>query len=155
MKKLFISVTFALLILTPGISYAEVITVPVADGTCNNGASNAFWPLVQCGERCSVDGGQTFRQEPVCEFNDFVSTIGRITNFLIVIGVSASAIVFAWAGFLYLSAGGSPEQIKRATGIFTKVMIGFVIMLSAWLIVKFIQDTLVNPEIKNIEEFGG
>jgi len=77
-----------------------------------------------------------------CDFGDVVETTNKIINWIIAIAVSVSAIMFAYAGFLYMTAQGDLSQMKRGRDIFTNVVIGFAIMLSAWLIIKLIVTTL-------------
>lgn len=125
-------------VFTPHLSYAAM-------------PSNDWWPLVQCGVTNSPD--PTYQKE--CGFSDVIALIARIVRFLIIFGLSVAAIVFVWAGVLYITAGGNPEQINEAHKIFLKVLVGFILMLSAWLIVKFIQDTIINPEFQDLEEFTG
>ena len=71
-----------------------------------------------------------------CTFNSLVQLVDNIIDFIITISVSVSAIMFAYAGFLYLS--GNPGKIKQAHGIFKNVAIGLIFILGAWLIVKAI-----------------
>ena len=54
------------------------------------------------------------------------------------IGGSIAALVFAYAGFLILTAGGNESKMEKGRGMFMPVVWGFVWMLSAWLIVKLI-----------------
>ena len=79
---------------------------------------------------------------PDCNFNSFVELGNRIIKFFITIGASLGAIAFAWAGWLYVTSGGNPGAIEKAKGIFWKVILGFVLMLASWLIVKLILAAL-------------
>jgi hypothetical protein len=56
-----------------------------------------------------------------------------------------AVISFSYAGFLYLTSQGNPGQISKAHGIFKTTAIGFLIVLSAWLIVYAITGSLLNP----------
>jgi len=80
----------------------------------------------------------------ICTFGDIMPTISGIINWVIIIAVSISAIMFAYAGFLYMTAQGDLGQMKKGRDIFKNVVIGFVIMLSAWLIVTLVLNTLIN-----------
>ena len=82
-----------------------------------------------------------------CGFNDLITLIQNITNFLLILAVPVSAVLFAYAGFQYIFAAGDTGKIKKAHEIFWSVFIGLVFMASAWLIVKIIVDTL-DPEGK-------
>lgn len=60
----------------------------------------------------------------------------NIINFLVGLSVSVAAAMFAYAGFLYTTGHGNPTQIGRAHKIFQNVLIGFLIAISAWLVVQ-------------------
>lgn len=80
-----------------------------------------------------------------CEFKDVIIIVQRIINFLIYIGVVAATLAFAYAGYLYITAAGKVEAIKHAHSIFVKVIIGFALMLGAWLIVNAFESIFLNP----------
>lgn len=80
---------------------------------------------------------------PDCDFNSFILLIRRVIDFLILISVPLASISFAWAGFLLVSSGGSEDKKNKAKEIFSKTAIGFIIVLSAWLIVYFISIALL------------
>lgn len=94
--------------------------------------------LVPCGTQ-SVNGVVS---NP-CGWNDFMILITNITNYLIILGAGVSALAFGYAGFLMLTASGEMGKIEEARAIFKKVVIGFLIMLSAWLIVHTIESAFV------------
>lgn len=81
--------------------------------------------------------------QPECGFNDLMVLAKNVMNFLITVSIPLAAIAFAYAGYLMLTAAGSESQISHAREIFTKVLIGFVFVLSAWLIVWTITTTLL------------
>ena len=96
--------------------------------------------LVPCGTLTDADSGKIANP---CKFSDFLILANRIINLAILISAALAAIAFAYAGFLYTTAAGSMEQIKKAHEVFKNVAIGFIIVLSAWLIVYTIVQTLV------------
>ncbi len=74
-----------------------------------------------------------------CTFADAVNEVKVIINFLLFkIAAPLAAVMFAYAGFLYVTNGGNESKIKEAHEIFWNVFIGLVIALSAWLLVNFI-----------------
>lgn len=101
--------------------------------------------LVICGRDLNKDGMVKGPDEE-CDYSDIVWTIRVIIKYLLMVAGSLAAISFAYAGFLYLTAAGAEEKIKHAHEIFLKVAIGFVIILSAWLIVKTIERTLIDEQ---------
>jgi len=84
---------------------------------------------------CSDPGGCT----SVCALAELAQNILDIG---IYIAVFLSAVLFAWAGWLYLtSIGGS--QVSRAKEVFANVAIGLVIILASWLVIDVLMRTLV------------
>ena len=85
---------------------------------------------------------------PDCNFCNLMQLGENIKNFLILnLGAPAAALMFAYAGFLYMS--GNPGNIGKAKGIFINVLYGFVIMLSAYLVVDVVLTSLANDDVKN------
>lgn len=81
-----------------------------------------------------------------CDFGDIVVGINRIIQVVfIVLAVPLATILFAYAGFLYITAVGDEGKIKSAHRIFLNVLIGLVLMASAWLIISVIVTTLAKP----------
>ncbi len=81
-----------------------------------------------------------------CEFEHLISTIQKIIKYLIVIASVFAAVSFMYAGFLYLFSMGNPGKISQAHEIFKKVVIGYIIMLSAWLAVYALEKALLDDE---------
>lgn len=107
----------------------EVITPsPAGSGTntSNIPATPTYNGLVAC------DG-------PDCNFNTLIDTINRVINFLIFyIGFPIVAIVVAWAGVKLLTSGGSEKAKSEAKSMIFKVIIGLVVALLCWAIIKLI-----------------
>ena len=77
-------------------------------------------------------------KESPCDFKALIQLVQNIINFLVYMSAPVAAVAFAWAGVLYLTAAGDETKIGKAHTIFTDVLIGLGIVLSAWLIVKLI-----------------
>jgi hypothetical protein len=69
--------------------------------------------------------------------------IQNLINFAIFLGTMCAALLFMWAGFLYITNGGSTENISKAKRIFKAIVIGFVAILGGWLAVDTIMKALV------------
>jgi len=83
-----------------------------------------------------------------CGFDQFITLIQNIINFLTFnVAVPLVAIAFAWAGIIMLSAGGDTGKITQAKEIFGSVLIGFLITLSAWLIVSTLLGVLLGGNV--------
>lgn len=135
-------------LLTSALALAFLLTplFALAQNTPQDPSGN----LIPCGYR--DDTGKINE----CDFEDFMELIRRVINFLIVISVPLAAVSFAYAGFLYITAQGSPGQISKAHGIFKKTLIGFIFVLGAWLIVYTIinalLDTTSDPNINLLDD---
>jgi cytochrome bd-type quinol oxidase subunit 2 len=76
---------------------------------------------------------------PDCSLCDLAVLIQNIINFMVYLGVVGSALLFAYAGWLWLTSAERHEVRSQAKKVFTNVAIGLVIVLSGWIIV----DTLL------------
>jgi hypothetical protein len=78
-----------------------------------------------------------------CDFEDVVLLINNIITFLLfTIATPLVALILCYVGWLLITSGGSSEKSTKAKTIFTNVVIGYVIGLAAWLIVKWITTAL-------------
>jgi hypothetical protein len=81
-----------------------------------------------------------------CEFSDLVALAQNVIDFLIFkIAAPIAAVMFVYAGFLWVTNGGNESQISQAKGIFWAVFIGFVIALAAWLTINMIVNFFLDP----------
>lgn len=87
-----------------------------------------------------------------CNLGHFAILIGNILKFIIGITVLGSVLAFAWAGFLYLTNLGDETKVRKAHGIFTKVAVGLIITISAWLIVSTILSLLTGEDLKTKQQ---
>ena len=72
---------------------------------------------------------------PACQVCHVIELGQRIINFLVGIASFLAVGLFAYAGWLMLSAAGDTGKVSTAHGIFTNVVVGMVIVLAGWLIV--------------------
>ena len=73
--------------------------------------------------------------EPRCDFNQLMNMANILINFLLFkITLPIAAILFAYVGFLLLFQGESKRDTAKA--IAWNVVLGLIIALAAWLIVK-------------------
>ena len=95
--------------------------------------------LIVCDPVQTSPGGATGD----CTFSSIIGLANTVIKFLIILGTSVFSIMFMWAGFTYLTANGNTGKISKAHTYFLDAIIGFVIMLAAWLFVDFILTALV------------
>ena len=71
------------------------------------------------------------------------STLGAVINrvvgsFLIPIAAVILFIIFLWGGYEFVISQGSPEKIKSGRAKITAGIIGFVLLIAAYVIVKLL-----------------
>lgn len=95
----------------------------------------------------AADGPLIPNCSPNCGFYDLLRLVNNIINWIIMISFPIAAGVLAWAGFKYMTTGIS-DQKSEAKKMIQKVFLGFVFILSAWIIVGTITNTLLrDPNI--------
>jgi hypothetical protein len=106
-------------------------------GTGGNTSGGVTSALVQCG----VGGG--IANSTSCQACDLAKLVSNIINFLIGISIPLAAGLFAWAGILYFTSGADPKNFERAKGIFSNAFIGFLIVITAWLVINTLLQVLL------------
>jgi len=100
--------------------------------------------LIPCG--ISSTPGAMVDATQQCTFDDLIILAQNVINFLIFnIASPLAAVMFAYAGFLYVTNAGNESRVNEAKGIFWAVFWGFVIVLAAWLTVNMIVTFFLNP----------
>ena len=110
--------------------------------TQNNTLAGGFVTCGKVGANGLDSNGKTAAQS--CGFSDLINMINTIITYLIYIAMPLAAISFAYAGWLYLSAGDKPANISKAKTIFIDVGIGIFLVIASWLIFKLIETTFLN-----------
>lgn len=100
-----------------------------------------------CGIITNVDKDGKATEEKVisnpCDFADLMDLVNNVINFLLfVIATPLVAIILCYAGFLLLTSGGSSEKMTKVKSIFKNVIIGYIVALLAWLLIKTILVTV-------------
>lgn len=91
-----------------------------------------------------------------CNLCGMVTTAQNVINFAIVIAMPIAAVLFGWAGFLYMTSGIYSSQIATAHKIFKSAAIGFAVVLCGWLIVNtIINEVILKHNSGYFSEVGG
>lgn len=69
--------------------------------------------------------------------------IKTILEGVLKIGIPIIALAIIYCGFLFVSARGNPEAIKKAKDALLYTLIGAAILLGAWAIALLIKDTVI------------
>jgi hypothetical protein len=73
-----------------------------------------------------------------------MDTVVKAISWLFFISIPVATALFAYAGVLYMK--GTPGDRTKANNIFTHVGIGFIMMITAWFVVRTAVDWFVKPE---------
>lgn len=98
--------------------------------------------IIPCGGYILDANGNKTGDQPPCDFDYLMKLVNNIINWIIVISAPIAAGVFAWAGILYMTTGVADKK-SEAKEMIQKVFIGFVVILSAWIIVGTIIKALL------------
>ena len=64
----------------------------------------------------------------------------KLLNLATTVGVAAAAFFLAWAGFLYMTAGGSPRRMESAKDAAFAAIGGLAVVLLAHTIANLVQS---------------
>ncbi|HUC88524.1 MAG TPA: pilin [Candidatus Paceibacterota bacterium] len=146
-KKIFILIVGCAIVLTPALSFSVAYAANPIVPDCNTGALINGKPLYDQNGKPLLDSKNQPVYEQVyknpCNFDSLMTLINNVINFLLITIVTPLvALILVYAGFLMIFSGGSSEKVTKAKSIIKNVVIGFVIALAAWLVVKTILVTL-------------
>jgi hypothetical protein len=135
MKAILIALTVVALA-GPSVAFAQGVVSPeTGAGTYDNTG----------GQRDSYTGnsGIVICQEN-CGWDDLIILVNRIVNWLVAFLSVIAVIVMVVAGFKMVTSGGNTSAWESAKSMFTNVVIGFILVLAAWLIVDTVLSLLTS-----------
>lgn len=118
LNKIAISaLVFSFFVLLPLISFAQ-------------GSLSA--PCIISGQVCNPINADTI--------NGFIK---QVLEGVLTIGIPIVALAIIYSGFLFVSARGKPEELKKAKDALLYTLIGAAILLGSWAIAQLISDTVL------------
>lgn len=73
----------------------------------------------------------------------------RVAGMVLFIGL-AVVLVIVYAGFMWMTAGGNEEQIKKAKKLMTNAILGLAVLVSAYIITYFIVSYFITGPDKKL-----
>ena len=118
----------------PVLSFAQnVIPTPVP--TPNPG-------LVPCTNTPDPDTG-IIPENAKCDFDQLMNLVNKVIHFILFdMVIPIAAIMFAYAGFELITSGGSTEKRGIAKKVFFNALLGFILAIAAFLIIRTILSIL-------------
>ncbi|MCA9351997.1 hypothetical protein KC866_01205 [Patescibacteria group bacterium] len=114
-----------------------IVTDPTRPSTSNNTVSGDVLENGIVPNDCGYNLGRKGNGR-ICGFADIIDLIGRIIEYIFILVIPIAALVFAYAGFLYLTSGGDTGKRQAAKRAMTNVIVGIIIVMAAWLVVRTI-----------------
>ena len=81
-----------------------------------------------------------------CNWCTFIQMFDRALDFLFKFLTLAAVMMVMYAGFQLVISQGNSGAMEKAKGFISNIIIGFVIMMSAWLIIDTVIKGLVDTE---------
>ena len=78
-----------------------------------------------------------------CKPSDLIFLIERIINFLLAWAWLVAIFYVMWAGYNMITAGGNSEAIDSAKTTFRNAIIGFFLIMGAYLLINWLVGLLV------------
>lgn len=113
----------AFFVSVPLLSYAQ------ADGDLGNAGEGDLTEVTKIENPISADS--------------LYELIKIILEGIVKIGVPIIALAIIYSGFLFVSARGKPEAIKKAKDALIYTIIGAAILLGSWALAQLISDTVL------------
>ena len=73
-----------------------------------------------------------------------IEMFNRLLEIAVQIGMAAAALFLAWAGFLYMTAGGSPRRMESAKDAAFAAVGGLAVVLLAGTISALVRAAIPN-----------
>ncbi len=79
-----------------------------------------------------------------------ITNIGQIVNLVLPLmmlgGVAIFFIMFLMAGFRWITSGGNPEEMKKIQSQMSSALVGMIIVIASYVVVKLI-GVMLNIDI--------
>lgn len=80
-----------------------------------------------------------------CDFNDILQLVNNLITFLITtLFIPIVILLFVYAGYKYITAQGNPSKVADLKKMVWHIVVGMLLVLCSWLIVKTIISILSN-----------
>lgn len=86
----------------------------------------------------SITIGGEHIEGPIEGINTLGDLINKLVSFLIPLAGIILFIIFIWAGYDFMLSQGQPEKLKSAKAKITAGIIGFVLLILAYIITKIL-----------------
>lgn len=79
-------------------------------------------------------------EENVAQISDLEIIFQNLLNVVMVLAGLVFFVMLLAGGLNYLTSGGDPEKVKKAGGTISNALMGFVLLIASWFILRFISQ---------------
>lgn len=83
-------------------------------------------------------GGMPIKGPLSRDYTSIASIINNVVPFIIALAGIILFFVLMWGGFDYVTSQGAPEKLKTANAKITAGVIGFILLITSFLIVRIL-----------------
>jgi len=94
-------------------------------------------------------------QSCACGWGGFFATVQNLLKVGVGLAIFFAVVMFAYAGFLWVSTSASSENIKKGKEVLTNTLIGLVVVLGAWLVVNTVLMALGTGGLSSVTSVLG
>lgn len=90
-----------------------------------------------------------------CRVSRFLSLAIWATKWVLGLSGVAALGVIIYGGLMWILSGGSPDKIEKGKNALTGAVIGVIIVLTAWIVINFLLQSLTGKGIDQIQKDYG
>ena len=98
-------------------------------------------PAISFATACIPTEGKICNPISTDTLNGFIKTL---LEGLLKVGIPLVALAVIYCGFLFVSARGNSEKLKKAKDALLYTLIGAAILLGSWAIARLVSDTVLS-----------
>ncbi len=100
----------------------------------------AFAPSTVFAQNCTAPNGSPW---PDCiPTDDFIVMLGKVIDIFLILTGSVAVLFIIIGGFQYITSAGNPENVGKAKNTVLYAIIGLIVVILSYAIVKFIIDNI-------------
>lgn len=92
------------------------------------------------GLRIGPTGSQQEINGPLEGINTISDIVNKLTQFLVPLAAVILFFILVWGGIGFILSRGDPEKVKSARAKLTAGIVGFILLIASYLIVKLISS---------------
>ncbi len=88
-----------------------------------------------------------------CTVNSFIQTAINILQWILAVMSVAAFAYFIYGGFVFLTSAGSSQRVEKGKNILVNTVIGIILILSAFTIIRVIGNVLLQKNVQDYNRF--